>query len=112
MIDYSHKATPFTRIYWDFLMQDREIDIMIRSYLSRYHDKHYKGEERIEVFLDREMPILKDQVKRMALQMNIMWSIWSLVMMPEEEIQEPAFYISSAKLRYEMYLFQKVKFQI
>jgi len=54
-------------------MAETEVENMLRMYLQRFHSKHYKGEEKQETFLEKELPILREQFWRCVLINHVIW---------------------------------------
>jgi len=113
MLDYSHPVNPKFKVYLEYFhqfLEEGEFDRILTYYLCELHrimsernaDFAYKADKK--GYVQKELPILKDQVQRSMLMSDIQWAFWSLIMMPLEDLAKcEAFYMQYAVARMEMY---------
>jgi len=77
MIDQTHPAFPYNKLYESNKWDDEELTRFIKFYLER--DAVIKFKENIEEYVAKETPILFSEVKRCEAIVSASWAVWSLL---------------------------------
>jgi thiamine kinase-like enzyme len=112
MITYTHSGEIPFKVYYDWMLSSKEFDNMMKWYLTRFHEKHYKGDKDLATLLAEETPILKDQIQRCVLITHAMWAFGTLLLVPDATTKPMEFagYHAYAWTRLEMLAHIKKEF--
>jgi len=79
---------------------------VITRYLCHYHKHYYYTgkDDDLEAYVQRELPIVRDEVYKCLLLNNYFWAVWSLRMLKDEKLgDQNVFNFDFAQGRVEMF---------
>ena len=83
MLDNAHPEGDGIKPYLANCMEKHELVRMATRYLECYH-KHLNSEEDLQVFVNRELPLLINDVYDCASLNNFFWGLWALALLTPE----------------------------
>lgn len=95
MLDNAYPLANGIKLYINNFITDKEQDFLISKYLTRYYNKYSdinKSEITIEMYLEKELPKLKDEVNKCLVLNNFFCAVWSLMMIKDEKLGDDKIY--------------------